>query len=126
MLVPIGPTSLAIADECLSVWIDADKPAQCDAVNVREGFARQRDMCFAARPGTAVLRVKVTDCLEGPRAAIPVPAAALIERLIVAQVTEGKVSRELTGRDNRSWPGATQDLYQTIKAWHRKQAGHLP
>jgi hypothetical protein len=123
MLLTIGPMPAADAGECLSVWIDPEKrPAQCEAADVRKDLARQPDLCLAASPEKAVLRVKVTDCLEGPKAAIPIPAAALIEYVIHAQVTEGKVSKELSGRDNHSWQGAARELSQAIEAWHRGQS----
>ena len=108
--------------ECLSVWVNESQPPQCSAIDIRKELLRRSDLCHAPNAEAAVLRVTVTDCLEGPKASLPAPTAALVERVIQAQVTEAKATKALTARDKTSWEGAVSDLHDAILAWHRQQA----
>jgi len=109
----------ADAGDCLAVWVESEgQPSECNAVQMAAALDHQPNVCRAENAKKAAVRVRLTSCLEGPSAAIPEPGAAVIEHLIQAQVSEGKQSKQLTGRDNHSWAGAVADLCRAIVAWH--------
>ena len=123
LLLSASASRAAAPTVCLSVWIDEAQPPRCVASAIRSELGQQPGLCHAANPKAAALRVTLTDCLEGPSAGLPGPTAALIERVIQAQVTEAQATKGLTGSDSRSWQGAARDLHQRIMAWHRQRVG---
>jgi len=109
----------ADAGDCLAVWVETQGlPSECNAVQMAAELDHQPNVCQAENAKKAVVRVKLTSCLEGPHAAIPELGVAVIEHVIQAQVSEGKLSKQLTGRDNHSWAGAVAELCREIVAWH--------
>jgi hypothetical protein len=124
LLLLSASASRAVAStDCLSVGIDEAEPLRCAAMQIRSELRQQPCLCHAANHTAAVLRVTLTDCLEGPSAGLPGPTAVLIERVIEAQVTEAQATKKLTGSDNRSWQDAVRDLQEGVLAWHRQQGG---
>jgi len=117
-------TQLADAPtECISVWIeDENRPVQCDLVPIWQGVKHHSKLCLATDADTASLRVRFVDCMQGPRAAISGPAAAVIDHVVEALVTEGKASKTLVGRSTDSWEGAAAALATEIAAWHARHS----
>lgn len=119
-----APSMLSAGSGAVTVWLDAEKvPAECDVAPVREELSRQPGISLVKGPNEAVLRLRVTGCVEGPKAAVPTPASALIEHVVEAEVTAGAAIDKITGRDNHSWQGAANDLAVVVIEWHRRHVG---
>src|SRR5262245_29288949 len=83
----------------VSVWV-AEKPlAQCSATDIRQELSRLPGLTLAQEAEAATLRVTLTDCFEGPKAFLPSPITAWVERVIQVQVTEGGATKALTVSD---------------------------
>jgi hypothetical protein len=121
MLMLASVMAGADAGDCLAVWVDTQgQAAECAAVQMQKELDHQPDVCAAPSSKKAAVHVKLTSCREQVAAAVPPPGSTVAGReyVIRAQVTEGKVEKELTGLDRNSWAGAVRSLCRAIVVSH--------
>ncbi len=123
VVMSFNMAGLASADagDCLAIWVDARaQPAECRPVQMAAELDHQPDVCGAESEKKAAIRVRLTSCREQAAAMLPPPGTAVTahEHVVQALVSEGKLTKELTGRDSRSWADAVGALCRAIVAWH--------
>jgi hypothetical protein len=113
--------SRAAAGDCLPVWMATEGQAsECGPVHVQDELKQDVKVCCAASREKAVVRVRLTRCVEQVAAAAAPPGASLAGRefIIRAEAREGQAVKELAGHGSDSWAGAVKDLCRAIAVWH--------
>jgi len=110
-----------------------DPDAKASAEDVRKAFRSRKDILVVESEASSDLAVRVLRRFRGPsgrsvaiaRSPTTAVAAPVLARVVVATVSVGTFTQDMSGAHTRSWSAASDRLVDQIEKWIRENKARI-